>query len=509
MEDDSKPLTAFTVRPLGFYQCKCMPFGLTNVTATFQRLMENCLGDFNLNWCIIHLDDIIVFSKTPKENVEQLCGVFTKLASTGLKLKLSKCDFFKTKITYLGHVVSGDGIEIDPRKTEAVKNWPKPQTVTNVRAFLGFTNQYRKCIPNYAHIASPLNELISGENSKRKHMKVQWTYKCTEAFETLKELCCSTPILAYANYQKKFILHMDASDHRLGAVLYQMDDNDKKRVIAFVSRSLNPAEKNYPVHKLEFLALKWDVTSRFHEYLYGGEFEVYTDNNPLIYVLTTAKLDATGQIWIASLANYSFSLHYKTGKINIEADALSRISERVNVNTESVKAIMNAVMLNDFTELNEYPNLLVCKSARPTPQKFTNEQWIEFQKEDLIIGQFLPARKSKTRPEEILPEVRNMLKTKSRFVVHHNLLYQKCESTNHNRKFFQFVLPTVFRKQALEACHDKTGHLGVERKKALIKDQFYWSGMDNDITEYIKTCPRCLRFKAVPETAELNPITVT
>ena len=115
-----------------------------------------------------------------------------------------------------------------------------------MRAFLGFTNQYRKFILNYVHITNPLNKLISGENSKRKHMKVQWTYKCTEAFETLKEPCCSTPILAYANYQKKFILHTDGSDHGLGAVLYQMDDNDKKRVIVFVSRSLNPVRKKLP-----------------------------------------------------------------------------------------------------------------------------------------------------------------------------------------------------------------------------------------------------------------------
>ena len=290
MEEDSKPLTAFTVGPLEFYQCECMPFGLTNAPATFQCLTENCPGDLNQNWCIIYLDDIIVFSKTPKEHIEQLCGVFIKLASAGLKLKPSKCDFFKTKITYLGHVVSGNGIKIDPKKTKAVKNWPRPQTITNVRAFLGFTNQYRKFIPNYAYIANPLNKLISGENSKTKHMNVQWTNECTEAFE---KLCCSTPILAYVNYQNKFILHTDASDHGLGAVLYQMDDNNKKRVIAFASRSFNPAEKNYPAHELEFLALKWAVTSRFHEYLYRGEFEVYTDNNPLTYVLTTAKLDAT------------------------------------------------------------------------------------------------------------------------------------------------------------------------------------------------------------------------
>ena len=124
-----------------------MSFGLTNALATFQRLMESCLGDLYLNWCIIYLDDIIVFSKTPEEHIERLRGVFEKLASAGLKLKPSKCEFFKKRITYLGHVVSENGIESDPKKTEAVRNWPKPITVTYVKKFLGFTNQYRKFIP--------------------------------------------------------------------------------------------------------------------------------------------------------------------------------------------------------------------------------------------------------------------------------------------------------------------------------------------------------------------------
>ena len=144
MEEESKPLTAFTVGPLGFFECKRMPFGLTNAPVTFQRLMESCLGDLHLNWCIIYLDDIIVFLKTPQEHVQKLCGVFAKLASAGLKLKPNKCDFFKRKITYLEHVVSEEGIEVDPQKTEAVKKWPVPKTVINVRSFLGFTNQYKK-----------------------------------------------------------------------------------------------------------------------------------------------------------------------------------------------------------------------------------------------------------------------------------------------------------------------------------------------------------------------------
>ena len=128
MDEESKPLTTFTVGPLGFYECKRMPFGLTNAPATFQHLMENILGKLHLNWCIIYLDDIVVFSKTPEEHLERLRGVFDKLVEAGLKLKPSKCEFFKSKITYLGHIVSAAGIETDPKKIEAVKNWMTPKT---------------------------------------------------------------------------------------------------------------------------------------------------------------------------------------------------------------------------------------------------------------------------------------------------------------------------------------------------------------------------------------------
>ena len=178
MEEESKPLTAFTVGPLGFYECERMPFGLTNAPATFQCLMENCLGELHLSWCIIYLDDIIVFSDDPKEHLTRLRGVFAKLAKAGLRLKPSKCKFFKTKITYLGHIVSSKGIEMDPKKVEAVKNWTIPRTVMGVQSFLGFTNDYRRFIRGYAHVAKPLNILVSGENASHKKAPIEWTEEC-------------------------------------------------------------------------------------------------------------------------------------------------------------------------------------------------------------------------------------------------------------------------------------------------------------------------------------------
>ena len=228
---------------------------------------------------------------------------------------------------------------------------------------------------------------------------------------------------------------------------------------------MNQAEKNYPAHKLELLALKWVVTSRYHEYLYGGEYAVYTDNNPLTYVLTLAKLDATGQRWIAALANYNFSLHYKSGKTNIEADALSRIpseEREVSIDQDAVRAIANVVQIGEFSELNENPNLIICKSATPTPKKFCNEDWVREQNQDPDIGQFIQLLKgNKVEPKSLTDDANIMNRKRGRYILRNGLSYKKCVSNNRETGYLQFVLPKLFRKQALEACHDEVGHLGI------------------------------------------------
>ena len=233
-----------------------MPFGLTNTPATFQRLMESWLGDLHLKHCIIHFDDIIILSKTPEEHIERLRRVFDKLAVAGLKLKSSKCEFFKPRIEYLGHIVSKDGIETNPKKIEAILKWPRPQTVTQVQSFLGFCNYYQKFIHKFTQITRPLHKLCSGENASKKKSMVIWN-DCEEAFRDLKDWCSKTPILAYANYKKPFKIHTDASELGLGAVLYQDQDDGTTRVIAYASRTLSKSERKYHSHKPEFLALKW------------------------------------------------------------------------------------------------------------------------------------------------------------------------------------------------------------------------------------------------------------
>jgi hypothetical protein len=351
LEEEDKPKTAFRVGLLGFFECNRMPFGLTNAPATFQRLMESCMGDLYLTYCLLYLDDIVVYSQTYEEHLERLEAIFKRLEEAGLKLKPSKCKFFQKTIKYLGHVASEHGIEVDPEKTRAVHDWPVPTNLTQVLSFLGFVGFYRRFIKNFSKVAKSLNDLNHGSGKvgrNRKHRKKPavpfvWGSNQQEAFDELKRLCTSTPVLAFADYSKPFLLHTDASLDGLGAVLYQ-EQNGQERVIAYASRSLSKSERNYPVHKLEFLALKWAVTDKFHDYLYGNTFRVKTDNNPLTYVLSSAKLDATGHRWVSALANYNFSTEYKSGKTNIDADALSRIKwqreEPHRINSHVVQAIL-------------------------------------------------------------------------------------------------------------------------------------------------------------------------
>ena len=192
-----------------------MPFGLTKAQATFQQLMESCLGELHLNWCSIYMDDIIVFSRTPEEHIHRLTAVISKLRAAGLKLNPTKCDLFRQQIHYLEHVVSKEGISTDPDKIKAVTEWPKPTTVTEVRSFLGFVNYYRRFIPNFSKVARPLNKLLQnlkGMPSQKKRFKICWGREQQEAFQTLQRLCTESPTLAYVDFKAPFVLHRDVNE---------------------------------------------------------------------------------------------------------------------------------------------------------------------------------------------------------------------------------------------------------------------------------------------------------
>lgn len=531
LEEKDKEKTAFSVHGIGHFECNRMGFGLTNAPATFQRLMERCMGELNLRDCLVFLDDILIFSETFDEHLDRLTAVFKRLETHCLKLKAKKCEFFKRSVTYLGHVVSEEGVATDPEKTKAIATWPVPHNIKTLRTFLGFAGYYRRYVKDYSKIAKPLNDLLKGHStnkgkSKSKVKPPPWKWGSDEekAFHLLTEKLSSPPILAYADFDKSFILHTDASSQGLGAVLYQ-DHNGQKKVIAYASRGLKTSEKNYPAHKLEFLSLKWAVTEKFHDYLYGNSFSVITDNNPLTYILTSAKLDATGHRWLAALSNYNFSLRYRKGVNNADADGLSRRPQDSEVTSDIVQSICSCTLV-DRSDCPYIENMFLpdepitcmsvstvvdveaqtktgtshseCSNPDLDDCSFSKIDWIKEQSSDktikrvveLLLSDFLPTGSSLCKES---PEVRKYLRESNKFSLQNGILYRNIVLNNQNVR--QLVLPASFRDTAFRLLHTNLGHHGRDRTLHLMRERFYWPGLEQDVSERIKTCDRCVKFK--------------
>ena len=412
MDEESKQYTAFTLGSMGLYECESMPFRLCNAPPTFQRLMQNCLGELNLTYCLIYLDDVIVFSKTPEEHLWRMCVVFDCLQEHSLKLKLSKCDMFKSEIKYLAHHVSKKGVLPSKRNLESIAQCPPPDTYTKVKSFVGLVGHYRHFIKGFAKIAAPLYNLTSDNNKDKKSEHVDLSPEAREAFDHLKAACLQAPILAFPDFNKPFLLETDASGRGLVAVLSQKQADGRYHPIAYASRVMNETEQRYHSSKQEFLALKWAVTEQFNEYLspYGknrNEFVVCTNNNPLTYSFSSTNLDAAGQQWVACLTSYNFSLEYQKGKDNTVASFLSQMCEHLpekevqeyqnKIPYPGVKAVLdNAIMpIKEQAEQGVRPTPDCqghCQEetveARPTRLATTNvTDWKQEQKEDPILYQ--------------------------------------------------------------------------------------------------------------------------
>lgn len=331
----------------------------------------------NLLQVLVYLDDLIVFGKTLEEHEERLMKVLDRLEEAGLKVSIDKCHFCQSRVKYVGHIVSKEGIATDPDKIEAVISWPQPTDLKSLRSFLGFCGYYRRFIANYSSIVRPLTELTKGYVPTQKGKMAsketnltyfkesqpfgeRWDESSTSAFQQIIYCLTHAPVLAFADPSKPYILHVDASLKGLGTVLYQ-EHPEGLRPVAFASRKLRPAEQRYPIHQLEFLSLKWAVVDKFHDYLYGAKFTVRTDNKPLTYVLTSAKLNATGHRWLAALATYDFNIQYRPGKTNTDADLLSRKFEDEDeaeaykwkdIPVSGVKSICQQVMSQVSMEAN-------------------------------------------------------------------------------------------------------------------------------------------------------------
>lgn len=577
LHEDDRKYSAFTT-PMGLYEYNRLPQGLCNSPASFMRMMTSIFGDQNFLSLLCYLDDLLVFAPSEEVALERLEMVFSRLRFHNLKLAPKKCWLLKRSVKFLGHIIDKSGVSTDPAKVESVNNMSSADLMeqdgatpcqSRIRSFLGMVNYYQHFIPNYSSIARPLFDLLAGAKQKRKSRlptkrKLQfrkltpadWTNDHLCAFENLKAALVSSVVLAHPDFNRSFVLSTDASLDGLGAVLSQVQEGEGvARPVAFASKSLTRAQKKYPAHRLEFLALKWSVCDKFSHWLKGHVFTVWTDNNPLTHILTKPRLDACEQRWVAKLASYVFDIKYIPGSKNVVADALSRqpfikstvgrrllqspysqlLNEALPVSSGSVQDAFRLSNAKDhFTNVPHVPEsvkfqsiskddvsavldthcawesaarLRAVDTLKHLPQLippsetdlpvFSETELREKQHNDPVLSRVLyyvdrGRRPSRReRPTEPAMVIR-YLKHWEKFTTSDGILYRLSKDQVTHKRRYQFVVPDSLKVDVLKGIHDSAGHQGQFRSLAIARQRFFWPHIDRDVREYVRKCPRCV-----------------
>lgn len=316
MHKDDIAKTAFSCEN-GHYEYLRMPFGLKNAPATFQRVMDNILRGIQNEKCAVYLDDVIVYSTSLEEHIQKLRSVFERFREANFKVQLDKSEFLRKEVAYLGHVVTPEGVKPNPEKIRAIKNYPIPKTTKQIKGFLGLLGYYRRFINNFAKLTKPLTKCL------KKNAQIEHNDEFVNCFETCKNILINEPILQYPDFSKSFNLTCDASNVALGAVLSQGPIGSDLPV-AYASRTLNDSEQNYSTIEKELLCIVW-ATKYFRPYLFGRKFNIITDHKPLQWLFSLKDPNSKLLRWRIKLEEFDYKIIYKKGRLNTNADALSRI----------------------------------------------------------------------------------------------------------------------------------------------------------------------------------------
>lgn len=451
--------TAF-VTPFGTYRFLRMPFGLKNAPATFQRLIDRFRSGSSLKDVIVltYLDDILVISESYARHLLDLRAVFNRLRLFKLRANRDKCVFAREKVKYLGHVISPEGISPDEEKVLAVVGMKEPTCLQQLRTFLQTCSWFRKFIPDFAKVAEPLTRLT------KKSQAWVWSLEQGKSFETLKKLLTTAPILVQADYTKPFVLRTDASNYALGAALLQGESPNQEHPIEYASRLLTPAEQNYSTTEREALAVVWAV-ERFRGYIDGHQVNVMTDHQPLKWLFTLKSPSGRLVRWALKLQSFDLRIEYAPGKVNVLADTLSRPVTADGPASESV----------------------ICPVVVDVP-RWNSSSTRDAQLADPEVAKIIHDLEGN---DEL-----NINRWSERgYLLNQGVLYRYVPDTDSEEP--QLVVPESLRKEIMFECHDSptAAHGGIDRTIHRISQRFYFPGMRRFVTEYLKTCIECQRYK--------------
>ena len=483
--------TAFRTQN-GHHEWLVMPFGLQGAPSCFQRLMNNYLRPFLGKFVLVYLDDILIYSNSEEEHLEHLKLIFQVLKDNKLYAKRSKCDFFKTRIQFLGFVIENHSIKTDPEKIEAIKLWPLPTTVRELRSFLGLANFYRKFVSHYAEKAKPLTDILKSTEFKDKFghkfsktAPISLGDKEKESFQSLKDALTEAPCLIIYDHEKPTEVWADASyEHAtVGAVLMQ-DHGQGFQPVAFLSKVLNQAESHYPTFEQELLALKI-AFDQWRPYLLPLRFTARTDHNGLKYLKTQKHLSERQWRWLAFFSEYQVEVKYRPGAKMQVPDALSR---RVKDPTD-LSPILRMREADDHKleiKVGQERVVLHMEATRtPTLQDLKTPSSFNYE-EDEALSKIFTALRDTPEAQETIPKLRS-------YNLRDGLLYWK-----DGIKDDRLVVPCGQRIPLIKEFHDSPlgGHFGHEKVYASMKRYFYWAGMKELIKRYIATCDLCQKNKS-------------
>jgi hypothetical protein len=458
IKDEDIPKSAFRTR-YGHYEFVVMPFGLTNAPAAFMDLMNRVFRPYLDTFVIVFIDDILIYSESVNEHREHLRTILETLREHQLYAKFSKCEFWLDQVMFLGHVISKDGVSVDPAKVEAVTNWAPPKNVSEIRSFLGLAGYYRRFIQDFSRIAMPMTKLL------RKGVKFAWSEKCEQSFQTLKTKLTTAPVLALPSGSGGFVVYTDASGTGLGCVLMQHD-----KVIAYASRQLKTHERNYPTHDLELAAVVFALKVWRH-YLYGEQFEIFTDHKSLKYLFSQKELNMRQRRWLEFIKDYEFTLSYHPGKANVVADALSRKSG------SGLASLINIEwkLIEDLAEWSPFTTSSgTIKVNNLTIQPEFKEKVIAKQKEDPQYG------KMETLAQQEDNEFR-----------------RKEDGSIWMRERLWVPSDPELREELLGEAHKSkyTIHPGSTKMFKDLQRGYWWNGMKRDVARYVAKCLTCQQVK--------------